>query len=597
MANSNTPKRNLEDFAEIASDWFWETDAAHRFIYFSGPIESVLKISRDQVLGKRRTALAAAQTTDPKWQAHLADLDARKPFRNFEYSFLRPTDGVTLWLRVSGRPIFDDNGDFTGYRGIGHDITHERDTVVRLRETNAALAERNQELTQTRRALERSANQDSLTGLLNRRAFERDLEEALGVPGNDVILLHVDLDRFKWINDTLGHPAGDHVLIKAAERIRNIASGSGPAYRIGGDEFLIVLADNAMLERARWIADALLEAMDTPVQIEHQSAAIGASIGMAFGKGGDISPRQLIANADIALYEAKRSGRGCIRELTPQMLTQLAARRLLASELPGAIEAGEFIPYYQPQIDASTNTVIGAEALARWQHPTHGILAPGAFLDIAAEMGLVAAIDRSIMQQALAFSARAGTQGINLASISINLSAGRLIDPNLVADIDACWQDRDCQLAIELLETISFEEVRHETLISDNLKRLRDMGVRIETDDFGSGRASITSLLKVRPDRLKIDRHLIQAAVSDPIQRNVVSAILDMTRALGIEVVAEGVETHNDVALIRGLGCQKFQGYAYARPMSETDFCTYLQRMTRSDETQTAGPMDLPKLA
>jgi predicted signal transduction protein with EAL and GGDEF domain len=385
------------------------------------------------------------------------------------------------------------------------------------------------------------------------------------------------------------------VLIKASERIRNIASGTGPAYRIGGDEFLVVLADNAEIERARWMADALVEAMEAPIRIGQQKVTIGASIGMALGTGRAMTPQQLIANADIALYEAKRQGRGCVRELTPRMLTQLAARRQLASELPRAIEAGEFIPFYQPQVDAGVGKVIGAEALARWQHPTHGVLAPVAFLDIAAEMGLVAAIDRSMMQQALDFAARATRQGLPLSSISVNLSAGRLADPQLVDDIDTCWQDRRCKLVIELLETIGFDDLQQEALINQNLKRLREMGVGIDTDDFGSGRASITGLLQINPDRLKIDRKLIQAAVRDPVKRNVVSAILDMSRALEIDVLAEGVETFDDVAVIRNLGCDKFQGYAYARPLPETEFCAYLHSMAPLHKTQTAGPKDLPK--
>ncbi len=589
MTSTNDTKfRSLEDFAGISSDWFWETDSEHRFTYFSSVLKDIAKIDPSKVLGTRRDDVGEMCANDPNWQAHLADLRARRPFRNFEYKINRPNNSGYLWVRVAGQPLFDDAGAFIGYRGTGHDITQEKESIQRLMETNAALAERNSELNVMRRALERSANEDSLTGLLNRRAFERDLSEVLGVVGNDVILIHIDLDRFKWVNDTLGHPAGDSVLVAAAERMRQRASGIGPVYRLGGDEFLIVLADNADRDQARWIADDLVEAMEQPILVDRQEISIGASIGIAYGAGGDVTPRQLVAKVDIALYEAKRAGRGCVRELMPSMLSAIAARRQLASEIPGAIENGEFIPFYQPQIHAGTGAVVGAEALARWQHPEHGLLAPAAFLDVASELGLVAAIDRSMMHQALQFADGAAKQGL-LPAISVNLSAGRLIDPKLVDDVDACWTNRQCKLSIELLETISFDELQHEPMVNDNLARLRALGVQIETDDFGSGRASITGLLMVRPDRLKIDRHLVQAATNDPTKRKVVSAILDMTRALGIEVLAEGVETPADIAVIRKLGCHLFQGYAYARPLSEADFLEYLHQMQPTNQMKTAS--------
>ncbi|WP_100369369.1 putative bifunctional diguanylate cyclase/phosphodiesterase [Yoonia maricola] len=582
--------RKLEDFAEIASDWFWESDAAHRMSYLSGRVETVLKIKISDVLGATRAKVSGAQKPDEGWAEHFADLEARRPFRNFEYSFIRPDDGEKLWLRISGHPIFDSAGLFKGYRGIGHDVTAELETMRRLKESNAALAERNTELTQVRRALERSANEDSLTGLLNRRAFERDLEEALSVENNTVILIHIDLDRFKWVNDTLGHPAGDAVLVTAAERLRHIASGIGPVYRVGGDEFLVVLADNAEIESARWISDSILEIMENPIPIERQNTSVGASIGIAAGLGGKFSPQQLIANADIALYEAKKDGRGCARELTPDMLGQIAAKRQLASQIAAAIQNDQIIPFFQPQIDAETNAVIGAEVLARWQHPELGLLAPNAFIDAATELGIVADIDRCMMQKALAFAERSLAAGLNLTSVSINLSAGRLTDPNLVSEVGACWTNRTCRLSIELLETISFDELQRETIVAENIAQLRAMGVKIEMDDFGSGRASITSLLSVRPDRIKIDRHLVQAATRDPMKRQAVSAILEMARALDIESLAEGVETEEDIAVIRGLGCHLFQGYVYARPLPAAGFVDFLrQRQTRAHPGSTGA--------
>ncbi|EBA12182.1 sensor domain-containing protein [Roseobacter sp. CCS2] len=598
MANLDSNNfRKLEDFAEIASDWFWESDAEHRMSYLSGRIESVLKIKIADIMGASRAKLPGVLSSSGLWKAHFADLEARRPFKNFEYSFIRPTDNQELWLRVSGKPIFDAAGTFKGYRGIGHDVTEERETVQRLIASNAALAERNKEMSEVRRELERRVNEDSLTGLLNRRAFERDTQEALGVAGNVIVLLHIDLDRFKWVNDTLGHPAGDIVLKTAADRLRRIASGIGPVYRMGGDEFLIVLADNAEIETARWMADAILDVMEKPIAVDRQVTSVSASIGIASGISGKTSLQQLVADADIALYEAKKTGRGCTRELTPEMLGLIAARRKLASEISAAIRNDEVIPFFQPQIHDDTNMIIGAEALARWQHPELGLLDPDAFLDVAAEVGVVADIDRCMMHKALYFVDRAKGVGLYLKSVSINLSTGRLRDPNLVDDVRECWLNRDCQLKFELLETISFDELLREPVVIENLKHLRAMGVQIEADDFGSGHASITSLLEVRPDRIKIDRHLVQAAINDPVQRKVVSAILEIARALEIEALAEGVETKTDVAILRDLGCELFQGFVYAKPMPAGAFLDYLRDQQAAYQTQTADPKGLPKSA
>lgn len=579
--------RNLEDFAGIASDWFWETDAEHRFTYFSSRMEEVTKIGPAAIIGTRRDHFAEAQAQDPKWQAHLADLHAHRPFRNFEYMMDRPSGGTPLWMRIAGQPLFDDANEFIGYRGTGHDITHEKRAIHHLTEVNAALAERNRELDDARSAIERTAYEDALTGLSNRRSFEQDLEQLLNMPAAQIGLLHVDLDRFKWVNDTLGHPAGDTVLVAAAERITLLLRDMGKVYRVGGDEFLVILKDDVTSDLANWIGDSIVEAMAAPVRYGQQRATVGASVGIALGKAGYTSAAQLVANADVALYEAKRGGRNMVCEATQQMQERIQAHRRLAADIPIGLERGEFIPYFQPQIHVGTGAIVGAEALVRWQHPKMGLLQPLAFLEAAAELGLVAELDRHMLRQALDVATRMTRQGLDLPSVSVNISAARLMDPELPRDVERYWTNRSCKLAIELLETIYFDDRRESPLFDTNLSKLREMGVRIETDDFGSGRASITGLLKIWPDRLKIDRSLIQAAVNDPTKRSVVAAILDMTRGLGIEAMAEGVETQKDIDTIKELGCDIFQGYALSRPLSEAGLADFLASHRRLDHIDT----------
>lgn len=594
---SDVPHRNLEDFAGIASDWFWESDADHRFTYFSGRIEEVTRISSASMLGKRRNAIGHHHVGDANWEAHFADLDAHRPFRNFEYCIERPSDGSLMWLRVAGHPVFDKDGTFIGYRGTGHDITAEKEAIQRLVTANKALAERNRELDDARLALEYAAYHDPLSDLYNRPAFERDLARALAAENKAVGLIHIDLDRFKWVNDSLGHHVGDAVLVETAKRIKSILPDFGSAYRVGGDEFLIILIQDATTELCTWIGDTIIELMTIPIEHEQQIVKVGASIGVASGQSGHISTEQLIAQAEFSLQEAKTSGRNTVRHLTPQILEAMHLRRSFAAEIPRALEKGEFIPYFQPQVHIGTGAVVGAEALVRWNHPIRGILGPASFLQAAGELGLIPAIDQIMLGETLAATTRLRQQGFMLPSVSVNVSGARLLDQSLIKDIETLWQDRRCKLCVELLETIYYDEVGENSRLYANLKKLRDLGVRIETDDFGSGRASITGLLTVRPDRLKIDRALIQAAVKDPIKRSVVAAIFEMTRALGIEGMAEGVETQEDIASIRALGCNIFQGYAVSHPLTEAELATYLGARHCTTETQTAGQFGLPKSA
>ncbi len=573
--------RNLEDFAGIASDWFWETDAEHRFTYFSSRMEDVTKIPTATILGRRRDVFAGDRADKAKWDAHLLDLRARRPFRNFEYSVVRSTDGSVLQLRVAGQPLFDNNGTFIGYRGTGHDITQEKEAMRRLVETNAQLAERNRELDRMRSALEQAAYGDPLTGILNRRSFERDLAAVLNGCSGTIGLLHVDLDRFKWVNDTLGHAAGDTVLTEAARRISIVVSDAGTVYRVGGDEFLVIMQGNVTSTLANWIGDAIIEAMAAPIHHDQHRVTVGASVGFTLGEAGQTSAGRLLTNADVALYEAKRSGRNRVCETTSQMEARIQADRQLAGQIPRALERDEFIAYFQPQVNVGTGAIVGAETLVRWQHPELGLLPPGAFLDAAAELGLLAEIDRKMLQQALGTAERLSRQGLILPSVSVNISAARLVDPELPKEIDRIWVNRNCKLAIELLETIYFDESSENPQFAENLTKMREMGVRIETDDFGSGRASITGLLKIWPDRLKVDRTLVQAAVKDPVKRSVVAAILDMTRGLGIEAMAEGVETLEDIEAIRALGCNIFQGYALSHPLSEAALAEFLESRHR----------------
>ena len=594
--------RNLEDFAGIASDWFWETDAHHRFTYFSTSTSLITKMSAGAVLGQRRQDIPGIDPTQPGWDVHFEDLAARRPFRNFEYAIQRPQDGSVLWVRASGNPVFDDVGNFTGYRGVGHDITSEKQAMARLEATNATLAERNRQLDEAHCALERSASKDTLTGVLNRRAFERDIAARLDCPAPQLALMHIDLDRFKWVNDTFGHPGGDVVLQTTAARIRLAVKGLGNVYRVGGDEFMVLLRDSITRHEALRLGHRITDAITTSIPFGTRGLTVGASIGIAFADNVNETPQSLISHADFALYEAKQRGRSAVCILDGTLQDRIEHNRRLAADIPLALKRGEFVPYFQPQVNIATGKVIGVEALVRWVHPTRGVLTPDVFLKAATAQGLVEDIDREMLRLGLEAMRRLKAEGMWTPSLSINMSEARLLDPRLISDVGCHWTDRSIGLTFELLETIHFDDLAHHDVVHDNLRRLRAMGVSIDTDDFGSGRASITGLLQVAPDRLKIDRSLVKEVVTSSRKRSIIRAIIEMANALGIECLAEGVETPEAIEVISRLGCQSAQGFAISKPLGETDLRAFLAARPSSDsqpapETKAAGLIGLPRFA
>lgn len=301
--------RNLEDFAGIASDWFWETDEQHRFTYFSARMEQVTGVCAQSLIGRRRDQQTLMCNNDTDLAEHLDTLKNQKPFRNFQYRVKRQKRDGYLWLRVSGEPVIDADGIFRGYRGAGHDITTEKETQERLSRSNSALMVKNAELQALRRQLELAAYEDPLTGLPNRRAFDGALSELLSDTTPHLALIIIDLDRFKCVNDTHGHPAGDMVLVTAASRIAELCDDSSKVFRIGGDEFAVLQTCSADRNAATQFGKAIVRDICAPIQLRDVKVDIGASVGFALSKGLPTSAQRLFAQADSALYAAKRGGR------------------------------------------------------------------------------------------------------------------------------------------------------------------------------------------------------------------------------------------------------------------------------------------------
>ena len=401
---------------------------------------------------------------------------------------------------------------------------------------------------------------DALTGLPNRRFVEQTLAEPFNSDGHRA-LFHIDLDRFKHINDTLGHKAGDYVLCAVADTLTQLLPEDGFAARIGGDEFLMV-ADFATCEGAVKLGEKVVRELEKPVSFENHLCRFGASVGIAEWETEE-GPLDLFQRADIALNRAKEKGRGRATLFTPLLGAQFLDEKALADEIAWGLDNEEFVPYFQPQISTQTGEVIGVEALARWQHPKRGVLAPDMFLAVAERMGLVSEIDRAILLASRDILADWRKKGIELPQLSVNTSAKRLQVECLTKGLQTLDLG-ETRLCFELLESIFLDDTNDPLIM--RVEELRELGLRVEIDDFGTGHASIVSLLRLNPDGFKIARELISPIERDMGMLQLVRSIIEMGKSLEMEIVAEGVETAGQINLLHGLGCDVLQGYGICRP-------------------------------
>jgi diguanylate cyclase (GGDEF)-like protein len=505
----------------------------------------------------------------PEDQAR-AEAEFRQSIRNgryeSDYRVICP-DGSLRHVR-SIAVLYDGAGMDGRVMGINWDVTADVALSDDLRRAKALTEARNTELEAARVRIEHNALHDSLTGLPNRRYLD-ELLRANAAEGYDasgtIALLHIDLDRFKQINDTLGHAAGDAMLIHASAVLRDTCRDTDFVARIGGDEFVVVSSNIHGEEGLARLAGRLVEAMRKPVYHEGHECRCGVSVGIATAMVPEIDVEQLLINADIALYRAKDRGRNRYEFFSAALQAEVINTKRVADEILKSLESQDFIAHYQPQFCAKTLDVVGVEALARWRHPTLGLRAPDAFMNIAEELSVVAAIDQSILGQALADLERWDRLGIGVPRVSVNVSQRRLHDENLVSTLRS-MDIADGRIAFELVESIYLDE--SDGVIAWNIEQIKALGIDVEIDDFGTGYASIVSLQKLHPRRLKIDRQLVDPIITEPSQRRLVASIVDIGKAMDIEIVAEGVETMEHAKILRDLGCDILQGYAFAKPMS-----------------------------
>lgn len=445
--------------------------------------------------------------------------------------------------------------------GLAFEINDLKGVQERLEKQARALEKAYEDIRQ-------QALTDALTRLRNRRYvdehFPQVIEKASSA-GFRLALLHIDLDRFKPINDTIGHAAGDHVLQWTASVLREACPTCEFIARVGGDEFVIALIGPCEYEELEGTAEQIIAQLSQPTYFEDQVCRVGASIGIAADEASKVdNGMDLLVRADIALNQAKRDGRNCVRFFNAELQSRLRLKKTIADEIIAGIDQHRFFPVFQPQFVAETLQLCGLEVLCRWQHPSRGVLVPDDFLDVAKDMALMPAIDRLLAEKAFSQLEHLKAQGVNIPKIAFNVDNRRLLDPRLLEQLTDL-QRLDMEVAVELVETMPLDALDHSSTWSISL--LKERGFSIEIDDFGSCRASIAGLMSVAPNAMKIDQRIVLPIVGSEPHQKLVRAIIEIGRALSIQIIAEGVETDDHLGFLRRFGCHVLQGFALAPPM------------------------------
>jgi diguanylate cyclase (GGDEF)-like protein/PAS domain S-box-containing protein len=546
-------------------------DINRNTVIWNRSAEAMFGYSAHEVMG-RPTNLRRSPCDDPQSLSEQAM--EGETLRNVETARVRK-DGSLIHLRISAAPMYNPDGTVRGVARTYLDVTESKraeDQLLRL------------------------AHYDPLTGLPNRLSLQKELGRLLaGSDRSPVAIALFDLDGFKDVNDTLGHSTGDQLLIEVCQRFVEIADGlDRPAKvcRLGGDEFVVIVPDCGDPRVIAEIVDTILKRLSEPFDINGNILHVGSSAGIAIAPNDAEQADDLIANADLALYQAKADGGKVYRFFLPALRARAQARRGLGIELRRAFACGELELHYQPQVRLSDNAVIGAEALLRWRHPERGLVAPAAFIDALAESSIAAEVGTWIIRCACAETARWRALGLQLDRIAVNLFPAQARSVALVADVEAAL--RAAALPPDCLE---LEITENAALIGEapgaTLQKIDELGVKLAFDDFGTGYASLTYLTRFPVWRIKIDRGFVARITDSPEDAAMVRSLIAMAHNLGLSVIAEGVETEAQAAFLLKEYCEEAQGFLYAKPLPAAEFEAYLKTrpaVPRAAAAELAAP-------
>ena len=543
----------LREFEEGEADWLWQIDTSRRVRAISPRFAFALGLPPEQIEGKPFIQLIAGEAWDTgQFPSSLHDLAERlKRRESFSNLLVRVTiNNHQRWWELSGTSKLDENGVFNGFRGVGSDVTEQRESSEKIAYM---------------------ARYDTLTGLPNRMMVTEAMGEAMRYADQwrtRCAFLMIDLDRFKSVNDTLGHLIGDQLLARVSERLKSIMTDNELVGRLGGDEFAVVIRDASDHNRVTRVADTVIELLSRPYEVDHHTLYIGASVGSAIGPRDGSTVETLMRNADLALYRSKEEGGGLHHGYEPSLHQHAEERRKLEFSLRRALEKSEFMLHYQPVVDANDEHIVSFEALIRWNSEEHGLVSPVKFIPLAEDTRLIVPIGDWVMREAC----REAINWPGDIKVAVNVSGEQLLDPGFTSSVIGALSSSGLpaqRLEIEVTESIF---VRDAATARAALEQIMALGCGVALDDFGTGYSSLSYIRNLRFSTIKVDRSFVQGAATGSRESlAIIRAVVAMAESLEMSTTAEGVETERELEVIRELGCRKIQGYYFGRPMAAAD--------------------------
>ena len=550
----------FRSLTELSSDWYWEQDSELRFTKFDGNRRASGGYTpAAAILGKRGWEIPGAIASSANWEELRSWLTRHEPFRDFEYSY-RDDRGTQYYISVNGEPVFDESGKFAGYRGTARDITRRKEAEERIQYL---------------------ATHDGLTDLPNRLLFSQLVHHAIdGAKRYNRIfaVLFIDLDRFKIINDTLGHGAGDELLRVVSARLKSALRASDVVARLGGDEFVVMLQELGDATQVSTAARKILSAVIKPVPIAGQECRVTASIGISMFPADATDESTLMKNADAAMYLAKEEGKNNFQFYSKDLKSKSLEKMALETNLRRALECKEFSLQYQAKQNLKSGAIAGVEALLRWHNAELGQVSPAQLIPVAEETGLIVPIGKWVLRTACEQSAAWRREGLPPICMAVNLSPRQFADPELLDEIALVLRDTGLPAHLLELEITEGMVMHNPDRAIKLLRAVKEMGVRIAIDDFGTGYSSLSQLKSFPIDTLKVDRSFIRDVSTDPEDKAITEAIIAIAKKLSLNVIAEGVETAEQRTFLREHDCDEMQGYYFSKPVAPQEFAALVRK-------------------
>ena len=560
LENELSKQKNfLRTIINVIPDLIWLKDLDGKYLACNSRFEQFFGASEAEIVGKTDYDFVDEELATFFREHDKKAIESGGSKSNDEYLVFNDGSYEGTFSTIK-TPMIDEKGNVTGVLGVAHDISER---IIREKE------------------LENYALYDTLTGLSNRINFLNQLKTLLRDRKSSKIqsaLLFIDLDHFKEINDTIGHATGDLVLIEIAKRLKKITREDDILARLGGDEFVLVVKHISDIFIVRSIAQKIIDAIKEPIVIDVSTFYVTTSIGISLSPDDSNEVGNLLSYADSAMYKAKANGRNSYEFYTKEMSERAFERVVLENSLRDAIKKQEFQLYYQPQVDAISGKTVGAEALIRWVHPNMGLISPAKFIPVAEDTGQILEIGKWVISQAMSDMCKMKKEGIDLATISINLSVKQLNDTNLIQIIKDALKETKCDpswVEFEVTESYAMNNPQNVIVLLNQIKELK---CKLSLDDFGTGYSSLQYLKRFPIDKLKIDQSFVRDIPGDTDDEAIVKAVILIAKSMQMQVIAEGVEDMYQKDFLLKYGCSHIQGYLYSRPVPLLEFKEFLDK-------------------